>query len=269
MGSNHKGEFAQVEIGGAVFRIWPESGGGQESLVPRPEVEDWVCRLLSVCHPGDLPLPVVLVGPPGTGKTSLAARVSKLLGLPFYPWSGNDSLSAEDLVSLARLKENNSVEMVLSPLASAVFKGGLCFLDDVDKCRPETLSAILPLLDGTRTLPSTLGAVEIPVSPRARFLFAANDLVAMPPFFRSRVFKLDVPYIPLDQTLEIVRASGAIADVHTVTRAFHAAWKAHAPKGRPEPSLREAFRCCRCIAKSLGKNDPDMLSQIIKAALES
>jgi len=124
-------------------------------------------------------------------------------------------------------------------------------LDDVDKLREETISGLLYLFDGASELLSETAGTSIPVQPAVKFLFGANQVSVLPPLFFERLFKIEVPFLPLDKTLEIVRQSGVIPNGDAVLEAFRSGWAQFTRHNGERPlSLRQVQRACLSLAKS-------------------
>lgn len=96
--------------------------------------------LLKIASQKDIP--VLLTGPPGSGKTHLCGSIAKALSLPFYPLSVGQQTTKSDLVGFVKVDGSYSG----SPLYSAYKNGGLFLLDEIDAGNSNVLITLNSLL---------------------------------------------------------------------------------------------------------------------------
>lgn len=97
-------------------------------------------------------LPILLKGPTGCGKSRFMEHMAWRLTRALITVSCHDDLTASDLVGRFLIKDGETV-WVDGPLASAVRKGAICYLDEVVEARKDTTVVIHPLADDRRVLP--------------------------------------------------------------------------------------------------------------------
>lgn len=140
------------------------------------------------------PLAPLLVGPPGCGKNRIVFEMAKRMGLDLYVCQGYENITAEELAcSLMPADEGNGrIEYLISTLATAMFKGGICFIDEIGKFPGKALALLASVLDDRRYLDLDLIGERIQAHPRFRFIAATNseDMEGLPDFVRSRLFPL-------------------------------------------------------------------------------
>lgn len=88
-------------------------------------------------------LTVWLVGPAGSGKTSIAASIAESLGLPHYAMSVCATTSKSDLLGY---KTGGNGELVKTDLRIAYEHGGVFLLDEIDAGNPNVMVIMNALL---------------------------------------------------------------------------------------------------------------------------
>jgi nitric oxide reductase NorQ protein len=94
-------------------------------------------------------LPVMLVGPTGSGKTRLVEHMAWKLERPLYTVACHSDLSAGDLTGRYIIK-GDEVQWIDGPLSLAVKAGGIAYLDEVVEARKDVSVIIHPLTDHRR-----------------------------------------------------------------------------------------------------------------------
>lgn len=84
-------------------------------------------------------VPVLLVGPAGSGKTTLAAQVAKALGLPFTFNSMSEGISESTLLGRSLPDETGAWHYRPSPFVISYTEGGVHLLDEIDAADPNLL----------------------------------------------------------------------------------------------------------------------------------
>lgn len=139
------------------------------------------------------PLSPFLVGEPGVGKNRIVYECAKLSGKELYICQGHEDITAEDLVCSVRFSDDPGKKMdyIVSPLVTAMMRGGVCFIDEISKIRPRALAPLASLLDERRYIDSLLLGERIYARPGFRFVAATNaqdlDGTPLPDFMRSRL----------------------------------------------------------------------------------
>lgn len=115
-----------------------------QAAVPQPQSEEdrnhkEYAALLAVVNAN---VPAFLVGPPGTGKSTVASRVAKALGLNFYPVSISMQTSESRL--LGYIDANG--KPVRTALREAVEHGGLFLCDEIDNGNSNVLAVLNSIL---------------------------------------------------------------------------------------------------------------------------
>ncbi len=116
---------------------------------------------------------VLIIGPPGIGKTTLAKNVAKILGAQedkFVRVQGSPDLTVEDLLGdidpIKALKFGPSSKEAFTPGKIFRADGGVLFFDELNRCPEKVQNALLQVLEeGKATIGNYL--VDFP----AKFVF--------------------------------------------------------------------------------------------------
>jgi len=238
------GSLRRVELGELPLYACAPQRAAVVGLLPRPELDGALLAALRDDVFGDSLVPL-LAGPAGSGKTCLAKMAAASLGLGFYRVQASSSLSGEDLFCVARILPDGSISYVLQGVATAVTFGGLVLIDDCEKMFAQTLSVLLPLMDGDDRVLSLLTGSYLTVHQNFRLVLACNDPVQLPPWIRNRTVLLNVPYPLADQT--IAMACATLPGTECFRALFLEAWQR---RGASAPfSPRDAVNVLRYAGK--------------------
>jgi MoxR-like ATPase len=162
------------------------------------------------------PLAPLLVGEPGLGKNRVVYECSKLCGKELYIVQGHEDVTAEDLICSVRFSDDpdRRMDYIVSPLVTAMLRGGICFIDEIGKIRLRALAPLASVLDERRYLDSILLGERIPAHPGFRFIAATNnddfDESPLPGFLVSRLRPVITLGFPeRDEIDKIIRSSFA------------------------------------------------------------
>ncbi len=159
----------------------------------------------------DLPGPALcLVGPPGTGKSSLGAAVAGALRRPFARISVSGTSDVEELAGVERSSPTAQPGKILRALRETGVRNPVLMIDGVDRLIGESglqvVELLLELLDretSTRFVDRYLG---LPVDlSHAVLLLCANNLELVPDALQERLEVIEVPGYSEDEKIEIAR----------------------------------------------------------------
>ncbi len=184
------------------------------------------------------PLPVLLYGSPGIGKTYFASSLAKRLGVDWEVISAGGSQGAFELVGTSKNWSNAAPGRVFRLLARSAFASSILLIDEVDKLGQErqfpVTPALLDLLEeqSARQFRDTALDVVCDAS-RLLVILTANDVEQVPAPLRSRVQEVAVATPTPSERLAITRR---LAD--ELSRSLRAAARVTI-----DPSWLEALAC--------------------------
>lgn len=157
--------------------------------------EQEMTRILAAWMSGSssLPLSPLLSGEPGVGKNRIVYECARLCARELYICQGHEDITAEDLICAVRFSDDPGKKMdyIVSPLVTAMLRGGICFIDEIAKIRPRALAPLVSVLDERRYIDSVLLGERVYAHPGFRFVAATNsddlDENPLPSFINSRL----------------------------------------------------------------------------------
>ncbi len=159
----------------------------------------------------DLPGPALcLVGPPGTGKSSLGAAVARALHRPFVRISVSGTSDAGDLAGVPRTLPGAQPGRVARALRDAGVTNPVLVIDGVDRLVGEgglgVAEVLLELLDPESNAHFTDHYIGLPIDlSHAVLLLCANNLDMVPDALQERIEVIEVPGYSEDEKLAIAR----------------------------------------------------------------
>ncbi|TFG40571.1 MAG: MoxR family ATPase, partial [Bacteroidia bacterium] len=194
-----------------------------------PELSLITAALIAGDH--SLPLIPLLIGEPGVGKNRLVYELAQKTDRQLYIFQGHEDVTSEDLACTVRFSDHTSsvMDYMLSPLVTAMYNGGICFIDEIGKIRPRALALLVSVLDERRYIDSTLLGERIHAHPGFRFVAATNtaDLNLLPEFIVSRLRpQISIGYPPKDEIDDIIRdqCKGIKKEVDKLINLFWVLW---------------------------------------------
>ena len=159
----------------------------------------------------DLPGPALcLVGPPGTGKSSLGAAVARALQRPFARISVSGTSDADELGGVPRSAPGAQPGKVLRALQESRVCNPVLMIDGVDRLSGEgglqVVELLLDLLDPESSSRFTDRFLGLPVDlSHAVLILCANNLDLVPDALQERMEVIEVAGYSEDEKLEIAR----------------------------------------------------------------
>jgi ATP-dependent Lon protease len=154
--------------------------------------------------------PLLLVGPPGVGKTRRAEAVAQALRLPSFTISGGGLSDAYSIRGVRSLFTRAQPGMLVSALIETRVMNPVVILDEVDKLgaggiHGRAADALLQALEPQQARTFRDDFLEFPLDlSRVLFIATANDLEAVPRTLRDRFEVVRVKPYTTDQRRHIV-----------------------------------------------------------------
>ncbi len=155
--------------------------------------------------------PVLLKGPSGSGKTRLAQSISALFQQPMHSVNCSVDLDAEALLGFKTIvtKDGQSViEFVDGPVVTAMKRGHILYIDEINMAKPETLPILHSLLDHRRMLTNPFTGEVIVAHEDFSIISAINEgYIGTSPMneaLKNRFVSFSIPYLEAEQLRKVL-----------------------------------------------------------------
>lgn len=196
--------ITKTRIGNAIEAM-DKSHQGQDALK-----HFLICQLLHAMRTGEAPSPILLVGEPGCGKTSLALSLAKGLGCGWYKISlsgvtGSFVLNGNDVGY-----KDCKCGKILEAFISSGSRNPVIIFDEVDKAgesqqNGRTADALLDVLDCDQAKHFRDNFINFPFDiSSAWYILTANSLATVPQPLLDRCIVYNVPPYSFFEKKEII-----------------------------------------------------------------